>query len=283
MAINEVICDFDGTLTDSEASLGEFFPTYKSFFIERLGIDADSYYHVLKIIQEELKEDPNAGWERDGYIVAPINSDPFAFNTASHMALLRALREGRFEGQFSISYIPSSDEEAGELTNSCHLAGYKKKNIVFRDGAHNFVEALMEEGYSVSIVSNSGTLDIEKALEDNNFPKISVIGMARKYNIDSSFTDVPSGIILPGLDRPVLLRRKLYDGVLNNLCSNVSTGVVVADNFELDLALPLYLGFAGILTNTPAAAQHEKDYMNTHVNGMYANNFEQALEFIRER
>ncbi|MBT3720474.1 HAD family hydrolase, partial [archaeon] len=33
MTIDTVICDFDGTLTDSEASLGGFFPEYERLFI----------------------------------------------------------------------------------------------------------------------------------------------------------------------------------------------------------------------------------------------------------
>ena len=282
MTIDTVICDFDGTLTDSEASLGGFFPEYERLFIEALGIDPSSYARALGIVQTELRADPNKGWELAGHIVAPINSDPFAFNTASHTDLLKRLREGRFEGMLSPSYVPN-EKQAGELTNKCHLAAYGEKNIVFRDGAKRFVEGLLQVGYNVTIVSNSGTAAIEKALEDNGFSNIPVIGMARKYLIDPRFTNVPVGVNIPGLVRQALLRRKLYNAVLERICPDPSKGVMVGDNFELDLVLPLHKGFAGVLTNTPAAVGYEIDYMNAHPKGMYAETFEQALSFIRER
>jgi hypothetical protein len=82
------------------------------------------------------------------------------------------------------------------------------------------------------------------------------------------------------LARPVHLRRGLYKGVLENICPDSSKGVVVADNFELDLALPLHLGFAGVLTNTPAAAEHEILYVSEHQRGTYASDFAEGLRFI---
>jgi phosphoglycolate phosphatase-like HAD superfamily hydrolase len=282
MAINTVVCDFDGTLTDSERSLGDFFPTYHGAFAEELGfLDNGKYLQALRITQDELRQDPNAGWVRDGYVVAPINSDPFAFNTASHLALLKDIASGRWDRDLFPTLTPLTEKRWGSITNECHLAAYKKKKIVFRPGSKEFVETLLGSGYNVSIVSNSGTADIEKALLENGFPEIPVVGMAKKYDVDSSFDSVPESLNVPGLTRPVLLRRGLYNGVLESICPNSSKGVVVADNFELDLALPLHLGFAGVLTNTPAAAEHEKEYVSGHPRGTYASNFEEGLDFIR--
>ncbi len=279
MSLVHVICDFDGTLTDSEKSLGGFFPAYHNYFSKELGVDKEVYLLALGQIQEELSSDPQAGWVRNGHIVAPINSDPFAFNTASHMALLRAVRTGAFPGLRTDS-LPTNDSQADDLTNASHLIAYKAKTIVFRPGACEFLEILCLAGYDVTIVSNSGTSDIEKALHANSFPEVPVVGMAKKYDVDPSFDQVPEGMRLEGLRRPVLLRRKLYDQVLSQICPDPRKGLVVADNFELDLALPLYRGFRGVLLKTPAAQLREQKFMANHQNGVFAQDYQEAFRFI---
>ena len=282
MGLKHIISDFDGTLTDSEASLGGFFPLYHQMFAKKVGVDQEAYLRSLEIIQDELEEDTFSGWSINGYIVAPINSDPFALNTASHMALLKSMREGRFPS-LRPTNLPKSDSKANELTNECHLKSYKEKMIIFRDGARPFVVNMNARYETFSVVTNSGTDDVKEALNQNSFSDVRVVGMAKKYIPTPDFNFVPMYTELHGFPRPVLLRRGLYHAVLFDIVDNPSEAGIFGDNFELDLALPMHLGFTGVLLDTPAAQPHEIAYMMTHPNGFFARDYKEAEDFFNSR
>ncbi len=107
--------------------------------------------------------------------------------------------------------------------------------------------------------------------------------MAKKYVPTPDFNEVPMYVELPDFPRPVFLRRGLYNKVLTENVENPLEAGVLGDNFELDLALPMHLGFAGVLLDTPAAQAHEIAYVQSHPNGFFAKNYEQAAEFFASR
>jgi hypothetical protein len=89
--------------------------------------------------------------------------------------------------------------------------------------------------------------------------------------LDDAFDAVDAALALPGLDRPVLLRRRPYHDVLDQLRRAEGAAwedvVVVGDIFELDLALPLAMGArVGLLVNafTP---RWEQDFLAAHARG----------------
>ena len=73
-----------------------------------------------------------------------------------------------------------------------------------------------------------------------------VRGQARKFDIDDTWNGTAPELVVPGLDRPVLLRRRAYHEILAKLVADAGASfadlVVIGDIFELDLAMPLALG-----------------------------------------
>ena len=107
-----------------------------------------------------------------------------------------------------------------------------------------------------------------------------VHGRAKKYVVDGDFDAVPEHLDLPGLSRPVLLRRKQYHDVLAKLLGDAGLGwgdlAVVGDIFELDLALPLAMGATvGLVVNdfTPA---YEREFVAAHARGRIITTLKQA-------
>jgi hypothetical protein len=107
-----------------------------------------------------------------------------------------------------------------------------------------------------------------------------VTGSAKKYVLDNDWIGVPESLQLPGLDRPVLLRRKLYFDTLDRLRqaegADWADVVVVGDIFELDLCLPLALGArVGLMVNrfTPV---WEQQYLATHPLGLLLDGLDQV-------
>ena len=110
-----------------------------------------------------------------------------------------------------------------------------------------------------------------------------VHGTAKKYYLDDDFTEVPESITLDGLPRPVLLRRKKYHTVLEQLLRREemewSELVVVGDIFELDLSLPLAMGArVGLLANS-FTPNYEKAYLASHPRGAVLTRVDQIPQF----
>jgi hypothetical protein len=111
-----------------------------------------------------------------------------------------------------------------------------------------------------------------------------VHGRAQKYVIDDSFDRVPESLQLPGLDRPVLLRRRAYFDALDRLRQQAgaewSDVAVCGDIFELDLSLPLALGAqVGLVVNdfTPA---YERAFVEKHPRGRIITHLSQVPAFF---
>ena len=90
--------------------------------------------------------------------------------------------------------------------------------------------------------------------------------------------------MLPGLSRPVLLRRRHYHEVIAGLLAAEGADwadlVVVGDIFELDLALPLALGATvGLVVNdfTPA---YERSFVQAHDRGVLITHLGQVPALI---
>lgn len=118
------------------------------------------------------------------------------------------------------------------------------------------------------IVTNSPAARIERKVGRYGVRIVPEVG---KQHIDFTFEEVPATLELSGLNRPVLLRRRRYHKVLTDIL--VFTGkdwsqmVVVGDNFELDLALPMAMGATGILVASRFTPPWEICYCRSHPQG----------------
>lgn len=277
------IIDFDGTLTDAEEEGGLFQRAYLEDLSIVTGLRRDAVSeHASRFLTEIDRSPQNYGWTYEGRIVAPANVDPYV--------RMRTVAQMLFDRERV--FLDTLDRT--RLLELLFRENYPKTRRVFRSGAAAVLGALAEE--SVYIVTNSEAEPVRTKLRElvaeagasHSLGWIvdRVYGNARKYLIDDALTEVPAELTVPGLSRPVLLRRRRYFEVLDELRRRHgvewSDVRVVGDTFELDGALPLALGATfGFLVNqrTPA---YEQEFVAGHPRGRILHDLSGALSFLRE-
>jgi hypothetical protein len=202
-----------------------------------------------------------------GRAVAPATVDPYLrMVPIAHRILDR------------FGAMPGATDRGRLLGGVLYKYNYAKTlgHPAFRDGAGAALTALA--GTATWIVTNSDTHAVagKVAALDRTTPGVAwltsrVRGFARKFDLDDSWTGAPAELTVPGLDRPVLLRRRTYHDIIQTLLdaegATFADLVVVGDIFELDLAMPLALGARiGLVAgaHTPA---YERAFVAGHPRG----------------
>lgn len=240
-----LVLDFDGTMTDAEAEGRPFRDGYLDDLCSLVGREAQDaeIYEIADAVEAELAIDPASHpflWM--GRAVAPATVDPYLrMVPIAHRILDR------------FGAIPSPQDRARLLGGVLYRYNYAKTlgHPVFRPGAGDVLRALA--GTHAWIVTNSDTHAVagKVAALDREAPGVAwltsrVRGHARKFDVDDAWTAAPGELAVPGLERPVLLRRRAYHDILREILEGAGAGfadlVVIGDIFELDLALPLALG-----------------------------------------
>jgi phosphoglycolate phosphatase-like HAD superfamily hydrolase len=268
--VTVLVLDFDGTMTDAEAEGRPFREGYLEDLCALVGrpIGDPEVMAIAARVEDELGSRPEAHpflWM--GRAVAPATVDPYLRMVPIANAIL-----DRFEA------IPSAVER-GRLTGGVlYKYNYAKTlgHPVFRPGAGEVLRELA--GRETWIVTNSDTHSVagKVAALDRESPGVAwltsrVRGYARKFDVDDTWTGVPAELRIPGLERPVLLRRQRYYEILRELLE--ATGatfadlVVVGDIFELDLAMPLALGARVGLVASARTPVYERAYVAEHPRG----------------
>lgn len=291
-----IIFDFDGTLTDAEIEGTPFKTGYLEDLSVLTGWSYDRVQSAATDFEEEVAKQPERfGWMFKGQIVAPATVDPYL----RMMPVARHILD-----QAEVLTIPQDRERV--LDGLLYKYNYQKTITAFRDQACETLSSLIDFGYlggqagEMFVVTNSHTeavrakvKELEEQRIDQQFTSTSlsplverVFGRAQKYIVDPSFDLVSESLSLPNLNRPVLLRRKHYFEVLDDLrkTANVSWSQVwvFGDIFELDLSLPIALGATvGVMANqfTP---QWELDYLESHPRGHILNHLSDVLKLLKE-
>ncbi|MGH9887329.1 MAG: HAD hydrolase-like protein, partial [bacterium] len=147
---------------------------------------------------------------------------------------------------------------------------------VFRPGAAEALRGL--RGTPTWIVTNSDTATVAEKLAalDRESPGVAwlttrVRGHARKFDVDDGWAGAPESLAVPGLDRPVLLRRRHYHAILEAVLEEAGAGIadliVIGDIFELDLAMPLALGARVGLVASSHTPAYERAFVAGHARG----------------
>ncbi|MGN6108602.1 MAG: HAD family hydrolase [Kofleriaceae bacterium] len=265
-----LVLDFDGTMTDAEAEGRPFRDGYLDDLCALVGRPA-SDPEVLGIAEEveaELARDPAAHpflWM--GRAVAPATVDPYLRMVPIAHRIL-----DRFDA------LPGAMDRGRLLGGVLYKYNYAKTlgRPVFRSGAGDVLRTLA--GVHAWIVTNSDTHAVagKIAALDRDAPGVAwltsrVRGQARKFDIDDTWTGVEAELEVPGLDRPVLLRRRAYyeilRAVLDEAGATFAELVVVGDIFELDLAMPLALGARVGLVASSHTPDYERAFVSTHPRG----------------
>ena len=261
-----LVLDFDGTMTDAEREGAPFRGAYLDDIATLAGLPRDEVEALAARFEVEVAQNAHAeGWLFGGHIVAPATVDPYL----RIMPVARRILD--HAGAFM---VPAERDRL--LDGVLYKHNYRHTAIAFREGAGAVLRGLA--GTHTHVVTNSHTDAVQHKIRvlggaggDLDWLVARVHGRARKYVLDDGWDAVAPSMRLPGLERPVLLRRRLYHDALDALRREAgvpwSAVVVVGDIFELDLALPLAMGArVGLLCNafTPA---WERAFLADHPRG----------------
>jgi hypothetical protein len=217
------------------------------------------------------------GWVFGGRIVAPASVDPYL----RIMPVARMILD--HFGAFTVL-----DERDRLLDAILYKYNYGKTRTAFRDGAGAVLRSLA--GTPTYVVTNSHTIPVQDKIRALGGPNGAldwlverVHGRAKKYILDEGFEAVPAEIRLPGLDRPVLLRRRMYFEVLDRLRRQEGARwedvTVIGDIFELDLCLPLALGARVGLVVGAFTPPYERAFLEGHPRGGLLHRLEEIPAF----
>ncbi len=261
-----LVLDFDGTMTDAELEGAPFRDGYLGDLAALTGRDIETIHALAEGFEAEISENAQSyGWIFNEQIVAPASVDPY----------LRIMPVARLIFDHYDAFMNPMDRTR-LLDAILYKYNYQKTKLAFREGAGELLRGL--EGTWTYIITNSHTDPVREKVRQLGGPDGDldwlverVYGRARKYVIDDSFDAVPVSTTLPGLGRPVLLRRRLYHDAIAKLLDSAELGwsdlLVVGDIFELDLALPLYMGARVGLVVNPFTPDYERAFIEGHPRG----------------
>ncbi|HEX4420594.1 MAG TPA: HAD hydrolase-like protein [Kofleriaceae bacterium] len=265
-----LVLDFDGTMTDAEAEGRPFRDGYLDDLCALVGRPAGD--PEVRAIAEEVDAELMRAPETHPFLwmnraVAPATVDPYLRMVPIANRIL-----DRFDA------IPSPTDRGRLLGSVLYKYNYAKtlSHPVFRAGAAEVLSAL--SGTQSWIVTNSDTHAVagKVAALDREAPGVAwltsrVRGHARKFDVDDSWDGAPATLALPGLARPVLLRRRHYYEILRTILDGAGAGfadlVVIGDIFELDLAMPLALGARVGLVSSGHTPGYERAFVADHPRG----------------
>ncbi len=275
-----IILDFDGTFTDVEKEAVPFLAAYRDDLAAEVGEEAIAGWDEAAA---SIGADPDSyGWEFDGRIVAPCHADPYIMATSTAQKLLNE------------AGLLLDPETRRSFLEELFRRNYPKAANVFRPDARRVVEELLATELPIYVVTNSLTDAVEAKLDDlapEGRERLQVYGNAKKYVVTDperdagGLEDLPDTLALPGLDRPIFLRRGLYWDALSSVLADAGATpartLVAGDIFELDLALPAALGFAIHLVARPRTPGYERDAVAAHVRGEVSEDLESVARRVR--
>jgi hypothetical protein len=262
-----LVLDFDGTMTDAEAEGRPFRDGYLDDLCALVGRPAGDpeVLGIATTVETELLQSPEAHpflWMSRA--VAPATVDPY---------LRMVPIAHRILDHFGV--IPGAIDRGRLLGNVLYKYNYAKTlgHPVFRAGAGEVLRTVA--GTDTWIVTNSDTHAVagKVAALDRQVSGVAwltsrVRGMARKFDVDDTWTGAEAELAVPGLDRPVLLRRHAYHDILKTILDAAGATfadlVVIGDIFELDLAMPLSLGARVGLVSSVRTPGYERAFVTNH-------------------
>ncbi len=277
-----LVLDFDGTMTDAEAEGQPFRAGYLDDLCTLVGRPAGDpeVLAIADAVEAELLATPGSHpflWL--GRAVAPATVDPY---------LRMVPIAHRIFDQFGV--MPGSLDRGRLLGGVLYKYNYAKTlgRPVFRPNAGAVLAQLAAT--PTWIVTNSDTHAVAGKVEalDRACPGVAplaarVKGGAKKFDVVDDWDGVAHDLVVPGLDRPVLLRRHAYYDILAALVADAGATffdlVVVGDIFELDLAMPLALGARVGLVASARTPAYERDYVAAHPRGRVIEDLAEIPDF----
>lgn len=263
--------DFDGTLTDTEQEAQPVIEHWEKMFSERADVPVGLIRGLIGDIKTRIVSDPLTGWTVGGCVMAPAWADPYVLNTTAYQHLVPLLADS---GGCS---LPKEQKLIDQMFLEIFRESYKFAGTAFRPGAKEFLDSLVAR-FHVKIVTNSQIGPVIAKLAKLGDYRIEIIGDTKKYVPDLSMNELPESVRHEGFPRPVILRRANYKKILDAF--DPERTAVVGDIYELDLALPEYLGFGVVQLATPSTPQYEIDHHRNRPRNSFARTYDDALEFL---
>ena len=277
-----LVLDFDGTMTDAEAEGRPFRDGYLEDLAALTGRppgDPEIAEIAAEVEAELLRAPASHPFLWMGRAVAPATVDPYLRMVPIAHRIL-----DRFDA------LPGATDRGRLLGSVLYKYNYAKTlgHPVFRAGAGEVLRAL--GGTDAWIVTNSDTHAVagKVAALDREVAGVAwltsrVRGHARKFDVDDTWTGTDAELVVPGLDRPVLLRRRMYHDILKSILdaanATFSDLVVIGDIFELDLAMPLSLGARVGLVASERTPPYERAFVEAHPRGVMIEDLAQIPAF----
>lgn len=273
MTTKLIIIDHDGTLTDIDREGQELLDLMLEQVARLTGAPFDSLQQRAEELLKEMQADPSKA-----ALTARDTHDDIVVvgSAASHLGLLaKPVTIEMLRCQVSDQLF------VDRLIEMIYHQCYPELPAHYRDGARVFLEECAEMAPTYVVSSSDrdrvaaklflGITRLPMAFSDpakysGAFWRDRVIGNARKHVIDPDFDLVAETLEVPGLNRPVLLRRRHYNEILLDLMGrhdvdHWSDVTVIGDIFEFDLALPFVLGARVGLVVTEFTPEYELDFM----------------------
>jgi len=277
LSFDLVIMDFDGTCTDVETEGGPFLEAYRADAAQMLGEGfAEDWDRAAELVRSEPEVH---GWRYEGRVVAPGNADPYLRATVIMNMIFD--RRGLYP----------DPEARTELLQELYSRHYVSAATAFREDARRVIETILASELELVIVTNSDTEAVRgkvTRLAPKGQANLLIRGNARKFILaepevpDPRFDSLPREQRYEGLERPILLRRGHYFEVLREVWSQKGTSpertLIVGDIFELDIAMPFFLGAHGHLIAGPNTPSFERRAMQGAARGAVSETLEPVLE-----
>lgn len=276
-----LVLDFDGTMTDAEVEGEPFRGGYLEDVAALVDLPLAQVEAMARAFEAEVAADPGRfGWIYGGRVVAPATVDPY----------LRIMPVARKIMDATGSFLVEA-ERSRVLDAVLYKYNYTKTVTAFRPGAAELLGGLRDSGFEAYIVTNSHTEPVQRKVRELaagtgalDWLAARVTGRARKYVIDASFETVPAELNVPGLERPILLRRRHYFEALSSLLERHGLDWeqlrVVGDIFELDLSLPMALGASVALVANPHTPPYEIAWLEAHPRGVVLRGLDQVRAWL---
>lgn len=263
-----LVFDFDGTLTVPEAEIGPF----------RTGMIED----LAGLTGQDFVEMEDFCRKMEALIFAnPItyscyhSGKPSSRATDPYCVWDVIIREAfRHFGVFR-----NVQEQNRLIDTLLFKYNYRKVNTVFKPQTKDVLKRLINKtaGVETYIVSNSNENSLRRKIRllsrtnrGQTYKWVAKLeartyGSAGKFQLDDNFNFFPETKEIPGLRRPVYLRRRRYYDILSLILKETkclwSDLIVVGDMFEFDLVLPFVLGAKVGLVRTATTPQYEIDFV----------------------
>jgi len=286
MKIENIILDFDGTLTNLEEEASPMLEKWDQLFSEKTGFPYEKLKNEIGKISDYVKKDPSQGWKDGDEIVARADADPYTFHTVIYQNLLEKISQNDELEEYN---LPEYKDSQFDFLKKIFKEAYPYAQTSFREGEKATREFLDEltKNYNVSIVTNSKKDPVINKLVRlrKNF-NLDITEGSKKYRLDNSMKEVPKEYTPSHFPGPVKLRRKKYKENLDKLREErkfrPKNTFVIGDIFEFDLSLPEYLYYNVIQIHTPNIKDYEIKHHKDSKNNFYAENYEQILNYLKK-